>query len=191
MQDLAQIIETLDFTIIVAIIDKCRLIHTYTTPSNPYDLALRFCMERFFRFLRERDEHNKTTHIIFEQRGRREDRSLRDTFQRICRGASYCGLMPGFIPVFANKQSNSTGLQLADLTARPIGVHFLRPNQPNKAYDIIRTKLRQDHKGRAEGWGVKMSNGQSMFWIFIDARRLYPFQCERGYPYRRIVESLL
>lgn len=63
--------------------------------------------------------------------------------------------MPGFIPVFASKQSNSTGLPLADLTARPIGVHFLRPNQPNKAYDVIRIQLRQDHKGRAKDWKVE------------------------------------
>lgn len=97
-----------------------------------------------------------TTRIVFERRGEREDHSLRDTFQRICRGRNACGPpMPGFIPVFASKQSHATGLPLADLTARPIGAHFLRPNQPNKAHDVIRTKLRRDRKGREKGWGVK------------------------------------
>lgn len=87
--------------------------------------------------------------------GGRDDHFFRDTFPRICRGRKACGPMPGVIPVVASKQSNSTGLPLADLTARPIGVHFLRPNQPNKAYDVIRIQLRRDRKGRAKDWGVK------------------------------------
>jgi hypothetical protein len=40
-----------------------------------------------------------------------------------------------------SKAANSTGLQLADLTARPIGLSALRPGQPNRAFDIIRSKL--------------------------------------------------
>lgn len=46
------------------------------------------------------------------------------------------------MPVFADKKSNSCGLQLADLTARPIGIHYLRPEQDNAAYEIIKLKIK-------------------------------------------------
>lgn len=39
------------------------------------------------------------------------------------------------------KKANSSGLQLADLTARPIGLNFLRPEQNNRAFDIIKGKI--------------------------------------------------
>jgi hypothetical protein len=42
--------------------------------------------------------------------------------------------------VIADKRTNSEGLQLADLTARPIGLHVLRPRQSNRAWDVIQTK---------------------------------------------------
>lgn len=43
--------------------------------------------------------------------------------------------------LIADKKSNSCGLQLADLTARPIGLKYLRPEQKNRAYDIIESKI--------------------------------------------------
>ena len=100
----------------------------------------------------KRDER---TPIAFERRGAGTITPLEILSSEFVKAARLADPLPGFIPVFASKQSNSTGLPLADLTARPIGGHFLRPNQPNKAYDAIRTKLRQDHKGSEKGWGVK------------------------------------
>ncbi len=44
-------------------------------------------------------------------------------------------------PIFQAKSVNSTGLQLADLTARPIALNSLRPNQVNRAFEIIQPKL--------------------------------------------------
>jgi hypothetical protein len=35
------------------------------------------------------------------------------------------------------KTSDSTGLQIADLVARPIGIEMLRPTRANRAYDIV------------------------------------------------------
>ena len=46
-----------------------------------------------------------------------------------------------FQPVFVPKAANSDSLQLADLTARPIALSHLRPNQPNRAFDIVRSKI--------------------------------------------------
>ena len=53
------------------------------------------------------------------------------------------------------------GLQLADLVARPIGIHYLRPNQSNRAFEIIEQKFlcrggRQQVGENYEGYGLKI-----------------------------------
>jgi len=53
------------------------------------------------------------------------------------------------------KAANSAGLQLADLMARPIGLKHIRPDQPNRAFDIIEPKIRRRPAGKIEGWGLK------------------------------------
>ena len=35
----------------------------------------------------------------------------------------------------------SSGLQLADLVARPIGLNLLKPEQPNRAFNILKKKF--------------------------------------------------
>ena len=57
--------------------------------------------------------------------------------------------------MFADKKSNSSGLQFADLLARPIGRAVLNPGQVNRAYDVIKTKFYANHSGKIEGWGLK------------------------------------
>ena len=54
------------------------------------------------------------------------------------------------------KSANSVGLQMADLMARPVGIHHVRPHQPNRAYSIVETKLRRSPGGKIEGWGLKV-----------------------------------
>ncbi|KQV02211.1 hypothetical protein ASC55_07915 [Microbacterium sp. Root322] len=49
-----------------------------------------------------------------------------------------------------------SGLQIADMTARPIGLHVMRPEQPNRAWDLISTKLVRSSKGHIEGYGLKV-----------------------------------
>lgn len=43
----------------------------------------------------------------------------------------------------------SSGLQLADLVARPIRLDYLRPEQANKAFDVLKKKFYCDG-GRAQ-----------------------------------------
>jgi hypothetical protein len=50
-----------------------------------------------------------------------------------------------FKMVMVNKQSNSTGLQLADLIARPIGLNCLRPEQENKSFEVDAIKKLNKH----------------------------------------------
>lgn len=150
MEDLSRLIDEADFTIIAAVIDKRQHAATYKRPINPYDLALRLCMERTYLFLKGLGQHTRTTHIVVERRGKKEDAALELAFRRNRDD------MPSFEIVFADKKTNSVGLQLADLTARPIGRHVVNPQQPNRAWDIIRKKLRRSPTGRYEGWGLKV-----------------------------------
>lgn len=156
MDGLNQLIAEAGFTLVAAVIDKQRLARRYARPESPYDIALRFCMERTFAFLRDHRQEALTTHIVVERRGKREDDELELAFRRIRDGANNWGAMPGFHIVFADKKTNSAGLQLADLTARPIGRHVLNPAQPNRAWDIIETKFRRSPAGQAAGWGLKI-----------------------------------
>jgi hypothetical protein len=58
--------------------------------------------------------------------------------------------------VMADKKSISTGLQLADLVARPIGLQVLRPGQPNRAFEVLAPKIRRRPSGKVDGWGSKV-----------------------------------
>jgi hypothetical protein len=52
-------------------------------------------------------------------------------------------------------------LQLADLVARPVGLSVLRPNQENRAFDVLKRKFfcsgGRDKVGEGfENWGLKI-----------------------------------
>lgn len=156
MERLNRLIDEAEFIIVAAVIDKLRLTQRYAHPTNPYEMALTFCMERAHAFLKSHGQHVRMTHIVVERRGKREDDELELAFRRIRDGGNVVGAMPGFEIVFADKKTNSTGLQLADLTARPIGRHVVAPSQPNRAWDIIERKLRRSPDGKVAGWGLKI-----------------------------------
>jgi len=70
--------------------------------------------------------------------------------------------------VFIPKAANSSGLQLADLTARPIALSHLRPNQPNRAFEIIRTKLEDLKSFPQEPEKYKNKRGLEFQTPFVD-----------------------
>ncbi|MFO0802264.1 MAG: DUF3800 domain-containing protein [Gemmataceae bacterium] len=120
--------------------------------DNVYHFALQSGLERLDGLLNTEE----LTHIVFEARGKKEDAELELEFRRICDGANHAGKRLHFDIIIADKQINSTGLQLADLTARPIGRYVLNPNQPNRAFEIIRKKLDAwPETGRVEGFGLR------------------------------------
>lgn len=143
------------FTVVAVCIDKAKLKAAYKFPQNPYDLAMAYGLERVHLFLAGKKQETRTTHIVFEARGRREDDELELEFRRVCDGANYRRTKLPFVFVLADKKSNSCGLQLADLIARPIGLKVLRPKQANRAYDLIEPKFYRDENGRFQGRGLK------------------------------------
>ena len=146
--NLNSLVDTASMTICAAVVDKRRLRARYSDTKHPYRVALHFCMEQLHKVLSDERQHGRTVHVIFEGRGKKEDRDLELEFRRIAASKSRTGYgrqdfgVFDFQPVFVPKSANSVGLQLADLTARPIALSYLRPKQPNRAYEIVQPKLR-------------------------------------------------
>lgn len=153
MAELGEIIEQHNFIIISVAIDKTRLAKQYREPDNPYNIALRFCLERLHYFLKEKQQQGLSTHVIVENRGKKEDCELELEFRRICGGNNALNLKLPFEVVFADKKTNSIGLQLADLVARPIGLRVIRPKQENKAFEVLAKKLYSRNGRRGAGTG--------------------------------------
>nr|WP_283161396.1 DUF3800 domain-containing protein [Xanthomonas nasturtii] len=146
-------------TIFSAVIDKRRL-QDRQRGENPYEISMRFCLERMYYKLGKQGQVAQrgaalTTHVLCEARGHNEDQDLELAFRRICGGDNFSGVEMPFDPVICDKKSNAIGLQLADLVARPIGMRQLRPDQPNRAWDVIEQKLDKDATGRYLGYGLK------------------------------------
>lgn len=143
LEDLNEIMTDADFSLIVAVIDKRECVSGIIPANyNPYHVAMESCLKRLDGFLRRRG-NDGVTHVVFEQRGRAEDRDVELEFRRVVSAnAMRCEI------VMADKKVNSCGLQLADLVARPIGRRFLDDlSKSNRAFDILKQKMRIDGDG--------------------------------------------
>ncbi len=149
LDQLTSIIEYSNFILISCTIDKRALNKQNDVDSNPYHIALGACMEGLYAFLQEKNQHKKKTHIVVECRGKKEDRELELEFRRLCDDNNRFGIPLPFEVIFSDKKVMSSGLQLADLVARPIGLNFLRPKQENHAFEVLKKKFYCDG-GRAQ-----------------------------------------
>jgi hypothetical protein len=155
LDELTGIVQKTPFVLISTVIKKELYRQRYSTPENPYHIALRYGLERVFYYLSELQANLGKTHIVVEKRGKVEDDELELEFRRVCDGFNYLQQPLPFELVIADKKSNSTGLQLADLIARPIGLHVLKPEQDNRAFAIIDDKFYRNGKGIRNGYGLK------------------------------------
>lgn len=157
--ELTEIIEAVPMHLAAVVIRKDVLKKRYVAPENPYHLALKYGLERVSAFLYQQKEWqagvSPTVHVIVECRGKNEDNELELEFRRICDGENYKGQKLHFALTFADKKSNAAGLQLADLMARPVGISILKPEQQNRAFEVLKEKLVQ-RNGRVDGWGLKV-----------------------------------
>ncbi len=155
MAGLNNLISNASFKVIAAVIDKKRLIKQYSKPANPYEISLSFGLERAYRYLADIGQSDRKTAVIVEKRGTKEDEEMELAFRRICDGSNFLNRELPYDLVMIDKKANSTGLQIADLIARPIGIKTLRPNQPNRAYDIISGKFRTNQAGNIIRLGIE------------------------------------
>lgn len=153
--DMNSLIEECPFTLIASAIHKGKLQQQYMVPDNPYHVAMGFGFERVFLHLRSLGCRTGVTYLQFESRGKKEDVALELEFRRACDMNATKYRLP-FDIILVDKKSNSSGLQIADLIARPIGRKILKPDQPNRAYEIIEKKFRRDRSKKITGWGLKV-----------------------------------
>lgn len=126
MTELLAWIDQTETSVVSACIDKVALSRRYAHPFDPYDLVIRFCLERTRQFLALNHQAHRRTQMIFESRGKRYDRTTQIEVQQTLTWANPLGHhQPDFSrfpiePLFTPKQSNPVGHQLCDLLARSL-----------------------------------------------------------------------
>lgn len=156
MDSLTALIDAAPITLVAVVIDKVRHKARYVRPEHPYHLALKYGLERVQAFLEQQGQGERRTAVVCEARGAREDKEIELAFRRVCDGDNRSHRAYPLDIVVADKKTNSEGLQLADLLARPVGLHVLRPEQPNRAWDVLKAKLYGGRHGTVQGNGLKV-----------------------------------
>jgi Protein of unknown function (DUF3800) len=159
--ELTDIISAANFVLMTCVIDKARLSREVAEAGNPYHIALGICLDGLHDFLQEKDQAKRTTHVLVECRGKKEDAELELEFRRMRDGANRKAVKLPFEMLFVDKKANSSGLQLADLLARPIGINYLRPDAENRAFETLKPKFyckggRKQLGIDYDGWGLKV-----------------------------------
>lgn len=147
MEDLNAIMQVVPFHAYCSVIDKQKHKARYSDPWNPYEIAMQFCLEKLSNRLVIDGQRGKLTHVLFEARGREEDRQLELEFRRVCANNKRWGWRAvdfnrsPLEPLFVAKAANLAGHQLSDLIARPLALRALKPDQPNRAADMIADRV--------------------------------------------------
>lgn len=156
LNQLTDVIGRAEMTVVAVVIDKHALRTRYNNPFHPYHIGLQYGLERVRHFLRMEGQHQVTTHVICEARGRKEDGELESAFRRVCVGENRSDAAYAFDIVVCDKKANSEGRQLSDLMARPIALHVLRPLQPNRAFEVLSRKFFTGTSGVVSGNGLRL-----------------------------------
>lgn len=138
---LSSIMDASNFILMSCVVDKARLNRHEGAGSNPYHIALGICLEVLREFLAEKTQDHLQTHVLVECRGKKEDAELELEFRRICDGENPGNRQLPFNVIFADKKTNLTGLQLADLVARPVGLNYIWHEQANQAFELLKNKF--------------------------------------------------
>jgi hypothetical protein len=154
MDEISFLMDQLPYELFIVGIRKDRLCQKYVYAANPYELALMFVMERLVHGLETRRQ--SALPLIAEARGENEDNHLKAAFYSlVSKGTDYVDQNRfrkiEFPLLFHDKRKNIAGIQLADLCAYPSARHILKPQQPNRAYEIIRRHLYRGTHG-VRGW---------------------------------------
>lgn len=142
IQDLNIVITEADFEIVCCLIDKINVRNKGVSGQQVYSLAMRRGLESICDLLPKQLGGAKIP-VIFESRGKSEDALLSSEFHSMSYSGSEQDVSQLFDLVIASKKVNSTGLQLADMVARPLAQKWLKPDQRNRAYEIVELKLRK------------------------------------------------
>ena len=122
--DLLTLIRAADFMVLTVVIDKLAMLEKYKVwQHDPYHYAMEVLLERFVGQLLDA---SSTGNVMAEARGKKEDKRLKEAYQRIYRNGSSVRPANDFRAAltsgemrFKTKEQNVPGLQLADLIAYP------------------------------------------------------------------------
>ncbi len=156
MEDLTRVMTESNYHVISSVVDKQELSKRVAEQEHPYHIALQVCLERLYEFLLKQGQTDKMTHVVVERRGRKEDVELELEFRRICDRENQFSKSLPFMLRLADKKTNSSGLQFADMVARPIGIHCLNPKQNNRAFGILVEKFVKDNDQNYMGAGLNL-----------------------------------
>ena len=130
-KDLLALLHRWDYIVITVCLDKKHHKETYTKwRYDPYHYCLAMLLERYALFLKR---NNTTGDAMAESRGGKEDRRLKDSFERLWENGTQHIEAALFHECFSSRQLkvkpkiiNIAGLQLADLVAHPSRNDILR-----------------------------------------------------------------
>ena len=174
-ESLAASLRPLDFTGIACVVDRQRYESTYgeaamnaSLPRHLYLMALDFLMERVVMAL-DSQFGSAIGQVLAESRGPKEDAVFQAEFVRLfLDGTSYVSaswfrhqLIPGI--EFHSKEDNLTGLQLADLLARPCAEKVLNPDSTPDRWPEFRDKLCQEQETLHSILGLKIVPWEDSF----------------------------
>lgn len=152
-ESLRKVLRSLDFTAIVCVVNRPAYLKEIgnrpldeSLPGHLYLMALNFFAERLVMAL-DRHFQGARGKVVAESRGLLEDAALQYEYVRLqLDGTSYVSaswfrhqLVPAI--EFAKKQDNISGLQMADLLARPCAEKVLDPSSRPDRWPEFREKL--------------------------------------------------
>jgi len=112
--------------------------------EDPYNLSLKYAMERLVPVLERAGQ--KEVVVIAEARGKKEDDALRLSFLQVTTYGTFYIPASRFNPikwrlVFAPKEMNVVGHQLADLIGYPVARRVIDPFKENPAFEVVKGKF--------------------------------------------------
>lgn len=144
MEDLADLMTTAPVRFVASMIDKRAVPQQLAPWLDGYGVCFQHGADRVTGIIQRESApspDSEPIRIVAESRGKREDGQLREVFNALPGAEDADAPTADFELIIAEKSLNLPGLQLADLAAHPIARHYLEPDQPNRAWDIIREKL--------------------------------------------------
>jgi len=168
IESLDEELSELQFDVIAAAIDKRAFFEKHGTdspddflPRSSYFMCVDFVIERFVHYLYYRGGDARGL-VFAESRGDREDAEVHAEYIRLLlEGTQWQAdgwfryqLRPyiEFLP----KARNNSGLQVADLGARPIAEKVLRPDSTPERWSLFRSRLYDGIEGRPASYGLKV-----------------------------------
>ena len=169
LEALRELLEKVKFTAIAVVVRRAEYVKQFgeappdeSLPGHPYLMALDFLVERTVLAL-EHQFNGGRAKFIAEARGPKEDALLQHEFARLhLEGTSYIApawfrqqLHPGIH--FEGKGGRyATGLQLADLSARPVAEKVVDPASAPPRWAEVRAKLCRGQETKHSIVGLKV-----------------------------------